>query len=77
MCEATSGIHVNTENCPMKFLFGHQVVLCPFCFTEIYERTSTKLVACARDPNKGDESHQITTWSTRVYVRLGLETQRN
>ncbi len=60
----------------MKFLFGQQVVLCPFCFTEICESRSTKLFEFGRDPNKGYESHQITTWSTRVYVRLGLESQK-
>jgi hypothetical protein len=60
----------------MNYFFGHQVVICPFCFIEICESRSTKLFGCARDPNKGDESHQITTWSTRIYVRLGLESQK-
>jgi len=37
MCEATSGIHVNTDNGPMKFLFGHQVMFVVFVFLKFVE----------------------------------------
>jgi hypothetical protein len=37
VCEATNGIHVNTENGPMKFLFGNQVMFVIFVFLKFVE----------------------------------------